>query len=234
MGFRAALRTTAAAFIFLVATAAATPITAWCASGRLATARDVDARCYEDGPLSHHDCRATIPEQSEGLDAFTTTELLFNYQYRTRPSGRRTIAWTTDIWVAAVVNPSASWNAKPEDASLLDHEQGHFDLTQIAVLRARLQFARNSRVSCVAGDPELALANLRARVYLQLQPFLEGVLAEHDAYDWTTGHGRNAAVQREHRQRHRQELDALTRQLAGRESVGGRVTSSRPASRSLP
>jgi hypothetical protein len=79
-------------------------------------------RRYTTGPLTANDYRGPTPEERGELDAYTTTDLHFEFQYRSYRSGRRVRAWTTKIEIYAVVDVSRSWNRKRKDPRLLDHE----------------------------------------------------------------------------------------------------------------
>jgi hypothetical protein len=167
-------------------------------------------RPYTDGPLTARDYQAPVPEDRGGLDAFTTTELRFSFECRTYRSGRRVRAWSTSIDIYAVVIPAESWNRKLEDKRLLDHEQGHFDLAQIAALQAQRHFADSPRLVGVASNEDLAAAEVRKQLERQLQAFVDKLRTEHHQYDKITRHGQIRGEQDEQRRRQRDQIKELS------------------------
>lgn len=168
-------------------------------------------RIYESGPLTLQDFQAEVPAEDGGLDAWTTSELKFRYGYQTQIRGRQATARITLVDVDAVVIRDQSWNRLPQDQELLDHEQGHFDLTQIAALVARLYFARN-RIVRTAATSERATEMVEAELNRKMQEFIQDLKLRHEQYDRLTNHGQIASSQRDQRRLHQQQLDRLTRQ----------------------
>jgi len=190
-------------------------------------------RPYEDGPLTAGDYRTEPPEDDGGLDAFTTTDLRFRYEYRSRTTPRRVTIWTTKIMADAVVVPGKSWNRRPEDTRLLDHEQGHFDLSYIAALRARLHFARQGRITATAASSEDAVRGLEKEIQRQMQEFVDAVLSEHHEYDRRTRHGLDRRAQLKERESQREEIARLSAQFQGEDGrdaapPAGRATPASP------
>lgn len=168
-------------------------------------------RSYELGPLTPQDFQAEFPAEDGGLDAWTTSELKFRYRYETQVRGRRATARITLVEVDAVVIRDQSWNRLPQDQELLDHEQGHFDLTQIAALETRLYFAGN-RIVRTAATPQRATEMVEAELNRKMQEFIQELKLRHEEYDRLTNHGQIASSQREQRRLQQQQLDLLTRQ----------------------
>jgi hypothetical protein len=171
----------------------------------------VEQRVYETGPLTARDFQAEIPADDRGLDAWTTTDLVYRFQYETRFTSRLASVWITQVTVEAVVIPGKSWNRSPNDAPLMDHEQGHFDLTQIAAMGARLHFAEQ-RIATTAATAEAAARNLDNEVQRQMREFFEVLRGEHEEYDRLTRHGREATAQSKQRRIQQEELAKLTEQ----------------------
>ena len=173
-----------------------------------------ECRVYEEGPLTASDYKMAVPADDQGLDATTTTELRYHYNYRSRITPRRVTAWTTEIRVDAVVIPAKSWNELLQDKRLMDHEQGHFDLTYIAAMQARLHFAQQGRVSAVAATEEQAAEAIRKKIHEQMQAFSVKLFGIHLAYDQQTHHGLKRAEQQAERKKHRDQIEELSKQLA--------------------
>lgn len=168
-------------------------------------------RVYESGPLTPQDFQAAVPEERGGLDAWTTSELKFRYRYEAQVRGRRATARITHVEVDAVVVRDQSWNRLPQDEALMDHEQGHFDLTQIAALEARLHFARH-RIVRTSATAQRATEMVEGELNRKMQEFIQELTERHEEYDRVTDHGRIASRQREQRRLQQQQLDRLSRE----------------------
>jgi hypothetical protein len=145
------------------------------------------------------------------LDAWTTTDLVYRLEYQTRITNRIVSVWTTRVTVEAVVIPGKSWNRRPDDVVLMDHEQGHFDLSQIAALRARIHFAPQ-RITSTGATADVAASNLDNEIQRQIREFFDALRLEHEQYDRLTRHGRDESNQREQRRVQLEELAKLTEQ----------------------
>lgn len=180
-------------------------------------AADASTRSYSTGPLTLADYQATPPNDRRGLDAFTTTEIRFNYNYRTRVTQRRATAYLTELNIDAVVLPSKSWNTRPSDVRLTDHEQGHFDITYIKSLRARLELARmkkkGKRLYSTGTTAQAAIDGLKHKTEGLMQPFLDTLLEEQHEYDRVTNHGLRRGPQAEQRRDQLETIKTLVEEL---------------------
>src|SRR5262245_29424211 len=100
------------------------------APGQTADDETSKVRRYDQGPMTAEDFAAEVPADRGPRQASTYSRIRYNFQYRGTISGKTTRIMATQIESFAVLMPAKSWNAAPMDAALLDHEQGHFDLTQ--------------------------------------------------------------------------------------------------------
>jgi hypothetical protein len=191
------------------------------------TFEEAAQRVYETGPLTQRDFQAAIPDDDQGLDAWTTTDLNYRYRYEVRVANRRAHASITGVDVQAVVVPGQSWNRQPDNARLMDHEQGHFDLTQIAALRARLYFAQQS-ITRSAPTAQRAVQSVETELQQRFQEFVDALKREHEEYDRLTDHGRSRSEQREQRQRQLEQLASLTEQWQNAQAAGGTRPKARP------
>jgi hypothetical protein len=82
------------------------------------------ARRYESGPLGPADFAARPPATRGPTNAYTFTSIDYSYRFRSQAtfSGVRLVA--TELSAHATVKPDQSWNLMPDDARLMDHEQG--------------------------------------------------------------------------------------------------------------
>ncbi len=175
------------------------------------------ARSYARGPLTLDDYKAPIPKDTGELDAFTTTDIRFDYDYQVRFTRGRATAYATELNIDAVVVPSKSWIRLRSNARLMDHEQGHFDITYIATLRARLEVAKlakkRQRILVTAATPDAAIDSLGRTVKEFMQPFFDAAFAEQKEYDLITKHGRVPTAQAEQRRKQIETTKSLTEEL---------------------
>ena len=188
---------------------------------------EIEQRVYETGPLTRGDFQADIPAEDRGLDAWTTSDLKYRYRYEVRVAGRRATAWVTQVDVDAAVIPSESWNRQPDNLSLLDHEQGHFDLTQIAALQARLHFAQQ-RITRNAPSVEAAVRSIETELQQKMGQSLDELRRQHEEYDRLTNHGRVSSRQLEQRRLQQQQRANLTQQWQNRQAPGAKARRAAP------
>jgi hypothetical protein len=176
-------------------------------------------RRYADGPLTAADFAGKAPEQSPinmGIELVASTECLVRYEYRAAVDERGPNLWTariTSFTCVAAVEPAKCWNTQPESLRVLDHEQGHFDLAEIAARRAGKHFARlvRERTSATSGrDRRAAERNLAAEIKKAMQEVYDSLSKAQKVYDEETRHGTAILPQTRHREWQRTELEKLT------------------------
>jgi len=178
---------------------------------------DAATRSYSEGPLKLDYFQASPPSDTGGLDAVTTSDIRFNYNYQARITRGRASAYATELTIDAVVIPSKSWIRLRSDARLMDHEQGHFDITYIAALRARLEAAKlakkGQRFIATGASPEAAIDLLGQKVQRFVQPFIDAAKARQREYDVLTKHGRVRTAQADQRREQIETIKSLTEEL---------------------
>lgn len=174
-----------------------------------------DRRDYENGPLTPADFTAAVPSDTGGRLALTMTELVYDLSYRCNGRADRYVARTESLVVRATVVRSASWNLHPQDRPLMDHEQGHFDLTYIAALRLRSRFAGDQRPTGTGANPDEAVRNLREKVDRALHEANEQVKQGHLDYDRLTDHGARMKEQVEQRRLQKDKIEELVETSEG-------------------
>lgn len=178
---------------------------------------DAATRSYSEGPLTLDDYHAPTPDDTGGLDAVTTSDIRFDFEYQVRFTRERATAYVTELKIDAVVIPAESWIKLRSSARLMDHEQGHFDLTYIAALRARLEAAKRAtkrqRLIVTAATPDAATELLGREVKQFMQPFFDDAFAEQKKYDVITKHGRVRTAQAEQRRKQIETIKSLTEEL---------------------
>jgi hypothetical protein len=155
-------------------------------------ANAADRRPYDDGPLTADDFRADPPANLPAK-AHTGTELIHEYRYRYVATEASTTVTLTSFKVTAYIERDRSWNAEPENAALLDHEQGHADAAQIECLRTRAQF----RQLVLGAKPLATTAPTLKEAVAALEKKIASLMAAHEqavrdadaAYDKATEHG---------------------------------------------
>jgi hypothetical protein len=190
-------------------------------SGGVAYAQTADEpppklRPYTDGPLTTRDYAAAPPASTLGLDAYTTTDLCYDYAYRSQFRPGHASAYLTELTITAVVDPAKSWNKRPFDVRLLDHEQGHFDLTYAMELQTRLHFAKlqgENRLIGTGRTEQAAVLDLQQDIERELQLSFDALLGQQKEYDRVTRHGLNREEQARQRQQQVKRIQQLAAEL---------------------
>lgn len=117
-------------------------------------------------------------------DAFIAA--VTNVDYDFEGGGRE---WAvTDVRASVAVNPAPSWVVQSQQtASLLAHEQGHFDITALGLREEA------NRTAEITGTSRRDIRRQRNQLHEGIQ---RRINQANRRYDTLTNHGRNAAVQR--------------------------------------
>lgn len=182
-------------------------------------------RRYAAGPLTAADFQAEIPQEPKfskdvELRAFAISDILFEYEYKHVTRGRRTTVTLTSVKVFAVAYPDRSWIVDATDQRLMDHEQGHFDITQRHALRAEIELRKMlepGRPLEIAGrDEQAAVEVLVNRLNEALAPHIAAATEENEQYDVVTQHGLRRDEQARQRSAQVESLRALNAELMER------------------
>lgn len=149
-----------------------------------------DLRRYEDGPLTADDFREEAPASSRAA-AKTVTQFAYEFRFHYRTTTRLTTATLDSITIHANIRRDQSWNTKPEDFNLLDHEQGHADIAQIHCLKARLAFRKKlgRSLTATASSPREASVALDRKVREEMAKFEQAARDADAEYDRQTVNG---------------------------------------------
>lgn len=173
-----------------VLTVAASLVLALLAIGGAVAAENV--RPYEDGPLTQDDFQGRPPETITAA-AKTVTQFAFEFTYRYKTTARLTTATLDRITITACIRRDQSWNRRPDDVSLMDHEQGHADIAQIHCLKARLAFrkklGKGPNVTATASSLKEAAAALDREVRKEMAVFEQSTRDADLEYDRQTANG---------------------------------------------
>ncbi|HEX2900698.1 MAG TPA: DUF922 domain-containing protein [Bacteroidia bacterium] len=149
---------------------------------------DGEIRWTKDSRLGWEDFQAK-PDRLSNMDALTESGITFSWSCDYR-------GFSVEAY--AIFVPSGSWVKEPTP-SLLLHEQGHFDITEIHARKLRKFFAEHPNPCRLgkSGIDNAAKAIIAANYQLQ------------NEYDEATNHGESNRMQREWLTRIATELEAL-------------------------
>lgn len=181
----------------------------------IANTADPPERKYSMGALRISEFKGEGGTSSAG-NAYTSTRTKFSYRFRvTRLTDNRFAAELESINVYSVFLPDSSWWNSPPNAELLDHEQGHFDIAEIAARRVQLAF-QSSDINKIQGTgttPKQAERSLVEKLRHVANVADKQIMAENLEYDSTTGHGSWRRHQKERRRIHQLTLEKLEKRL---------------------
>ena len=190
-------------------------------------------RKYQEGPLTVRDFRGKVPRDAEGkantLLAFTKTDFRYNWKSTFTRRNRKHYLTATEIDLYSVMLPQHSWNCAPRDRQLMDHEQGHFDITETQIRKAILQLKAPSsrRLFRSSGNSRTrAVQRFEENLIRFLEPFVSASRKRHEHYDKVTRHGRIRAAQEHERKKQKLELQGLAKQLRSQDSSSHRSQTS--------
>lgn len=179
-------------------------------------------RRYREGPLRLEDFRGRKPDQSAGdnavPDALTATEFAYTFRYKYETIGNKTSVWLSEVDVYALVDRSRSWNSLPEDRELLDHEQGHFDITHAIALSTKLKLRKKIKegraLNTTGSSVNDAVGKLERKLKESINTISDKIQGLHDKYDRVTQNGLQKTAQRSQRQQQLEEIKKLTEALS--------------------
>jgi hypothetical protein len=178
-------------------------------------------RRYSRGPLSIEEFRGTAIN-AEGRTALTATRIFCEYKFDVKVRGGRVVASLRSFTAFACFLPNDSWWNDRDNPQLLDHEQGHFDISEIQARRVNLTFAKllaSGRTISAEGSSASAV---REKLEKQINDVVRKADKERDQanldYDRTTRHGLLAPNQSEQRRIQRLTLGQLADELTAVES----------------
>lgn len=170
-------------------------------------------RLYTNGPLTLADYSSKPSDAPAGFGAMTDTELRYHAEYEFAAGPGGVTCQVKKLICYAVLAHKTTWADPNRIRELLDHEQGHFDITYKHALLASKALnpkvaRRQLRASAVTA--ELARDLLAKALDAEIRPYSERGKAENKAYDEATRHGSLAEAQTEWRERQKEELAELS------------------------
>src|SRR5205814_1087933 len=94
------------------------------------------------------------------------------------------------------------WNKAPMDLRLLDHEQGHFDISELNARKAQKKFDKLIADKALVGhgrDERSAIADLDKQIHEEMKSIFAQENDEQIEYDRATNHGRDFPAQAKER-----------------------------------
>jgi len=190
-----------------------------CEFATAAESQPVAERRHESKPLSVREFQGERGEAPERFLAYTETALRYKIHFSHQSNGRTVSAWLTSAEIYAVFLPADSWWDEARDnRKLLDHEQGHFDITEVLALEFQLEInkllARSKALQVTAKDAEQATAALQAKFGTLQKDYERRLKQEQECYDDTTRYGTKPTQQAAERRRQLETLRRLTKEMA--------------------
>lgn len=184
--------------------------------------KNTTLRRYREGPLRLEDFRGRKPDRAAGdkpvPDALTATDINYTYSYKYETKGNKTSVWLSEFDIYATIDRSRSWNSLPEDRELLDHEQGHFDITHAIALSTKLKLRKKIKegraLNTSGSSVNDALGKLDRKLKESIGTVSSKIQDVHDTYDRVTQHGLQKVSQRLQRKQQLEEIKKLTEALS--------------------
>jgi hypothetical protein len=169
-------------------------------------------RLYTNGPLTRADYSSKPGDAPAGFGALTDTQLRYHVEFDSFVGPTGAVCQVKKLIFYAVLNPKTSWADPNRIEELLDHEQGHFDITYKHALLAKKDLepkVSKRQLRATGVNPEAARDSLAKRLDKEIAPYAERGVAENKAYDESTRHGSLTEAQAEWRERQAKEIAEL-------------------------
>ena len=175
---------------------------AWLVMGAISPERcngqdQAKLRKYEQGPLTKADFTGDPPSEQikvgrVNILALTYCDIRYTYRFRTQSSQGRWTSQAEQVDFFSVFIPEKSWNTALDNKLLLDHEQGHFDLTEVYARRVQgriFDLYKAGKLKSVGGSEQQAVDSLVKVLEVELKKGLEELAETHKRYDADTENG---------------------------------------------
>jgi len=176
---------------------------------------------YGERALKGTDFLAPVPNERPVEDpraeAYSHTEVHFTFHYRATRRNGKVRAQLSDIEFFSLFLCEKSWNALPNDPQLLEHHEGHFDITQIATLQLQLAWREKIAQEKIIGegkDEQTAAGNLEKKIKEELHGLDATLQREHQYFDEGTRYGTDPEKEMAARMRQKKRLSELNEKLS--------------------
>ena len=190
--------------VVLVACALATFLLTSLACQSVALA--ADDKPYQEGKVQGDDFEGAVPKKlpvEDGVTIKAKTEAYVGYEYGAdvTKKGDKYTYTPNNVETEAGMDKKKSWNSDKKDADLLDHEQGHVDLAEIARRRAQAEINEKTKKGELKG-----VGSTEAEAKADLEAKLDEIITRNrdnldKEYDDTTKHNTKAKEQAEERKK---------------------------------
>ena len=149
--------------------------------------------------------------------AYTWTQIRYDFNYRYETRGEVTTAKLTKANVFAVFDRNVSWNVDKNNASLLGHEQGHFEVTQSFALKIHLALLKQVKsatpIKATGTSEQDAAMKIGAKIRELVDQINGEMVKAHQEYDRLTRHGLSAKQQNDFRKKQHDSLTFLNDEI---------------------
>lgn len=175
-------------------------------------------RAYADGPLQATDFKLDAPasrtEQEAKHEAMIYLDIRVDYRYSTSTGAGKVTLKPEKISVWAAMDLSRSWfsSSAKRPMALLDHEQGHFDLHEVAARKLQRDLdaqLAGAKLKYTARTEQEAVQKFKTQLQKWTTTAAQDAIQASVDYDNLSGHGKVAEQQQELRQLQIRELDRL-------------------------
>ena len=171
-------------------------------------------RRFSDGPLTAADFKMEVPNpvpSDAGIPfaALTYAELQYRYTYQWKESGGTITTYPIEVTLFSIVDQNRSWNDRPQDLRILDHEQGHFDIAEIEARKDQEKMKKMVADKTFLGKGKTeteAKKDLESQMNKEFQKLVDALMVVQREYDRVTYHGTNLQAQAETRKVHQAAL----------------------------
>jgi hypothetical protein len=173
-------------------------------------------RQYRQGLLGPTDFRGKAPRNGT-LAAYTLAEIHYDCRFQVTGTRNRWTARLMSVETYASIDRDRSWNLRPQDSSLMDHEQGHFDLAHSFSLAMQLYL--NERMKArripigIGKTSSEAIRDLEDKLRAELKSLFDDHTTAQSEYDRITDHGTDPSPQAEQRRLQKAKIEELNAQL---------------------
>lgn len=177
-------------------------------------------RRYDEGPLKISDFLqepASAEDADPKLAAMVFPDIRVEYRYKTLKQGNTVTLRPEGVQVWSAIDRKRSWfsrNAKPAQ-ELLDHEQGHFDLFEIAALQLQQKIDNQlsgGKIQYTARSEQAALDKWSKELQTWVTEAVKDTNEISKQYDTLSSNGRESEPQAELRQLQKRTLKQLQMQ----------------------
>lgn len=179
-------------------------------------------RRYDQGPLSISEFNTDSPQAVRGR-AFTMARIMYEYKtIEKRLNANRYQVELKSLDTYSIFDRENSWWGHRPSQALLDHEQGHFDIAEIASRRIDLAMRKaikqRKTIRGLGRNLRRAREDFESKLRQAIDLAQKQAEEENADYDEQTMHGIRTSRQSEYRRIQKLTLEKLARELSPKKS----------------